>query len=353
VILMIRSMKSIFLGIVMILVISFILPGCYTQLSRPHVDTDDEYYQEYYDDEVDEYYQDEGTPPAEDIHDVYIDTYYPSYWTDYNDYWYYSHYPWRYVGPYPYHWWDPYGHWWAPGWYAGFSYYDSWWGGYPHYYNNYNRYGYSKNYSKRTFDKRPFARRSMRGFDRDRRTDAEGSLSKPIGPARVERPGTPSTTLATPIRDNSVSPDRNQRSVKEMINNRLKSKNRVSKKIMDDKRPTILTKKRPIVRKPATKTIKNQPRTSKSYTKPRIINKATSKSRPAASKKKYSAPRKSNKSYSTGSRSSSTTRVSKPSSSSGSRSSGVRSSPTRSSTSRSSGSKSSGSSKSSGKSGKK
>jgi len=345
--------KSILLATVMILVISFMLPGCYTQLSRPRVDIEDEYYEESQNEEVEEYYQDEGALVDEDSRDVYIYNYYPSYWTDYYDYWYYSPYQWRYIGPYPYHWWDPYGHWWAPSWYVGYSYYDYWWGGYPRYYNSYNRYGYYYNGSKRTYGKRPFTRRSVRTVEREKRIDSESSLSKPIGPTRVERPGHPSTTLATPMKDKSLSPDRKQRSVKEMVNNRLKSKPRAPKKMVDDGLSRTLTKKRPVVSKsPGTKTIKSPPRSSKSYKKPNIIKRAPSKYKPGTSKKSYSSSRRSNQNYSSGSRSSGT-RISKPSTqSSTSRSSGTSSSSSRSSSSRSSGSKSSGSSKSSGKSGK-
>ena len=359
---MIRSIKSLFLGIFMILIISLILPGCYTQLSRPGVDTDDEYYQEYSEESegVDEYYQDEGTPPAEDSRDIYIYNNYPLYWNDYYyDDWYYSPYSWGYMGPYPYNWWDPYGHLWAPGWYVGYSYSDYLWGGRSPYYNPYYGYGYgySTPKTKRIFDKRPFARRSIRDIDRASRTDSQTSLTKPITPTRTERPGRPGQTLATPIRGKSLSTPKNQRSIKEMVNNRLKARSRTPIKVVDDGRSRrTLTKKRPIVNKPAKKTIKSYPRSSTSTKNPRIINRAPSRSRSSTSKKGYSAPRKSSRSYSTPSRSrssSSGSRVSRPSSGS-SVSRGIgRSSSSGSSSKGSRSSRSSGSSKSSGKSGKK
>lgn len=342
---MIRSIKSMFLGIVFILTISFILPGCYTQLSRSRVDTEDEYYDKAEDEEVDEYYQDEGVPPADDSRDVYIYNYYPYYWNDYYDYWYYSPYRWGYMGPYPHYWWDPYAHWWTPGWYVGFYYSDYWWGGYPRYYDSYHRYGNYTRYSQRIIGKRPFTRRSIRTAKRERPIDSQTSLMKPVGPNRVERPG---TTLSTPsVRDKSLSTEQQPRTVKEMVNRRLRSKTK-SPTVIDDRRSRALTKKSPTVRKP--KTIKNLPRSSKSNTKPDLIERAPSKQKPSTSKKSYSPPQRSNRNYSSGSKSSGT-RISKPAtrsytprSSSSSTRSTTRSSPSRSSSSRS-GSKSSGSSK--------
>jgi len=346
---MIRSLKSIFVGIVSLLIISFVLPGCYTQLSRPRVDTEDEYYEESQYEEVEEYYQDEGIPSTDDSRDVYIHNYYPYYWTDYYDYWYgyYNPYQWRYVGPYPHYWWDPYGHWWTPGWYVGLYYYNYGWGGYPRYYDSYYGYGYYKKYSKGNFGRRPFTRRSIRTVEREKRIDSQTSLAKPINPTRVERPG---TTLSTPsVRDGSLSPDRNRRTVKEMVNRRLRPETKTPK-VIDNERLRTLTNKQSKVRQP--KTAKNPPRSSKSYSKPNIIERVPSKSKPSTSKKSYSTPRRSNRNSDSGSRSSSSnTRMSKPStrsytpsSSSSSSRSTTRSSPSRSS--RSSSSKSSGSSKS-------
>jgi hypothetical protein len=340
-----------FLGIVFILTISFILPGCYTQLSRPRVDTEDEYYDKTEDEEVEEYYQDEGVPSTDDSRDVYIYNYYPYYWNDYYDYWYYSPDRWRYIGPYPHYWWDPYAHWWTPGWYVGSYYYDYWWGDYPRYHHSYPRYGYYTRDSGRTFEKRPFTRRSIRMVDRERRIDSQTSLAKPITPDRVERPR---TTLSTPsVRDNSISTEQRRRTVKEMVNRRLRSQTK-SPKVIDDRRTKALTKKSPTVREP--KTVKVLPRSSKSNSKPNLIERAPSKQTKRTSKTSYSPPQRSNQNYSSGSRSSSTqvsrsaTRSYTPRSSSSS--SGTRSS-TPSSPSRSSGSSSSSKSSGSSKSGKK
>ena len=62
VILMRRLINKLSLWILFILIISFILPGCYTQLSRPRVATEDEYYEQT--EEVDEYYQDDDDDTA-------------------------------------------------------------------------------------------------------------------------------------------------------------------------------------------------------------------------------------------------------------------------------------------------
>ncbi len=341
--LMLRSLKSTILGITLILIISFILPGCYTQLSRPRVDTEDEYYKKSEYEEVDEYYQDEGTL-TEEKQDVYINNYFPSYWGGYYDYWDYFPYYWRYMGPYPHYWWDPYGHWWMPGWYVGLYYHNYGWGGYPRYYDSYYYdNGYYTKYSKRNFGRRPFTRRSIRTVEREKRIDSQRSLASP---SRVERAG---TTLSTPsVRDGSSSPDRNQRTVKEMVSRRLRSGTKIPK-VIDNDRSRTLTNKHSNVRQP--KTVKKPPRSSKSYSQPKIIEQVGAKSKPSTSKKSFSSPRRSDQNYS-GSRSrSSNTRISKPStrsykprSSSSSRST-TRSSPSRSS--RSSSSKSSGSSKSS------
>ena len=88
---MIRTAKSIFLAIGFLVIISFLLPGCYTQFSRPGVDTDDEYYDDSEYEDVEEYYQDEDVPPADDSRDVYI--YYPYSWNNYYDYGYWYQNP--------------------------------------------------------------------------------------------------------------------------------------------------------------------------------------------------------------------------------------------------------------------
>lgn len=361
---MIRTIKSIFLSIAFIIIISFILPGCYTQLARPRVDTDNQNYEEpesQAEDQPEEYYQDEGTPAADDSRDVYINNYYPFYGVDYYDYWYWNSYPyrWGYLGPYPDYWWDPYGHWWTPGWYVGFSYYNYGWAGYPRYYDSYYRhghgYGYGGNYVPRNYTQRPFDRRSIGGIDRAQRvSDSNTSLAKPQGPTRVERPG---QTLATPdVRDRSIAPDRKSRTVRDMVDQRLRDKTNPTKRL-DEGRQRTAPDKRPLVTKPGT--VDNQPRQSKRSTKSGVIEQAPSKKYVPGNKQKRSnsTPKRSSsqKSNINTRSSNSNNQVSKPaapsytprsSSSSSSRSTSPRSSssPNRSSRSSSS-SKSSGSSK--------
>jgi hypothetical protein len=347
---MIKTAKSIFLAMGVLVIISFLLPGCYTQFSRPRVDTEDEYYDDTEYDDVEEYYQDEGVPSSDDSRDVYIYTYYPYSWYDY-DYSYYYPRRWRYVGPYPDYWWDPYGRWWTPGWYVGFSYYDYYWGGYHRYYDSHYRYGYYGGKSNRTFSRRTFDRRSIGIADRGRRNNPQNNLATPITPNRVERP---STTLATPsVRDKSLSPDRKSRTVKEMVDQRLRTRTKIPQ-VTDDGTSRTTTKDRPAAR--TARTVKNPPRSTNTTTKPRIIKRAPSKSTPAKTKKNYSTPKRSSNRNSksvTRSSNSGNTRVSKPAtksytprSSSSSRST-TRSTPTRSSSgkSSSSSSKSSGSSR--------
>lgn len=329
------------MGILFIFVISFILPGCYTQLSRPRVATEDEYYEQS--EEVEEYYQDEGTQRTDESGDVYIYNNYPYYWTDYYDYWYWNSYPyqWGYIGPNPHYWWDPYGHWWTPGWYVGFYYYDYWRGGYPRYYDSYYRYGYDNYSSRKTYARRPFNRRSTGVVEREQRaTDTQGTIARPQSPNRAERP---SPRLSIPkIKDESISPDRNKRSVDKMSSQRLKSKTRMPK-VTDEVRLKNIPERRPVVRKH-----ESSPRSSKNPIKPNIIEQAPSKDVPRRSTptKNYSPTKQSDKSSNSGTSSgspriSSPTRTSSPPPSSSS----VQSTPTRSSSSGSSGSKSSGSSK--------
>ena len=375
---MLRSRKSIFLGMAFILIISFILPGCYTQLSRPRVDTEDEYFEKSEYEEVEEYYQDEGTLPAEDTRDVNIYNYYYPYWDGYVDYWdwYYSPYHWGYLGPYPHHWWYPYHHWWTPGWYVGFYYYDSWWSGYPGYYNTYY---YSNNAPVKYYSKRPFSRRSARTVGRDSRTSTEDimTVSKPQGPTRIER--TDGNLTVPRDQERVVIPDKKQRSY-EKIAKQIRSRTN-NPRIVDDalpakgtKRPT--TEQKPVIKKPATKPskiideargrtvskpkstpgqpakIKNPPRSSKAESKPKMINRAPSRKKVSSSKKSDASSRKSSSpSYKPSSRSSSP-QVSRPAPSSYTpRSSGATRSTTRSSSSTSR--SGSGSSRSSSKSGKK
>jgi len=338
---MIRSIKPMFLGIVFILAISLTLPGCYTQLSRPRVDVEDEY---EYSEESTEYYQDEGAQPAEDTEDVSIYNYnYYNYrpysWIDYfdfYDYGYYSPYRWSYLGPNPYYWWDPYGHWWMPGWYAGYYYYDSWWG-HSGYYGSYYGGGYYVG-SQKTYGKRAFSRRSILPPAREKRIDSQDALSRPLAPTRVDRS---SPTYSTPaVKNQAVT---TKRSVREMVKTRLKAA-RSKPKLLNTGRTQKVLKKRPIVRtKP---TVRQPQRTGKSSARPsRIIERPKPRYKPSGKSRRSSPPSRSIRKSGSSSRSSS--HISRPSAPSYTpRSSGVSSSSSsRSSGSRSSGSRSSGASR--------
>ncbi len=351
-----RTFKSIFLTILLIPILSLILPGCYTQLSRPRVDTEDEYYMSSEADTVQEYYQDEGNQGEGDSKDVYIYNYYPPYGIDYYDYWYWSYYPypWRYVGPDPYYWWEPYGHWWTPGWYVGVYYHDYWSrGGYYRYddYHHWGGYRDHREFTSRNYERRPFDRRSFRGIGQDERTsDSQPSLVKPQSPTRAERPR---QTLSKPeTQDRINAPVRKNRAAKDTENQRSKT---IAPKVVDDGKSSTTTKQRSTSRQ--TRTIKKPQRSSERGARPKTIERPRSRSTPDTPKKNDTTPnRKSKQNSNSISRPSSSgnshaNRPSTPSytprssSSSGTRSTAPRSSssPTRSSSSRSS--KSSGSSK--------
>jgi hypothetical protein len=350
-----RTFKSIFLAIASIIIISFILPGCYTQFARPRVNTDDQNYVQPEDQQADEYYQDEGTPADSDSKDVYIYNYYPFYGPDYYDYWYWNSYPyhWGYLGPYPDYWWDPYGHWWRPGWYVGFSYYNYYgWGGHSRHYHSYYGHSGGGSFTAKDYSKRPFDRRSIGGIDRGQRmTDSPSSLAKPQGPTRVERPG---QTLSKPdVRNRTVTPDQRNRTVREMVDQRLRDKANPTKRL-ENERLRKSPDKRPVVTKPGTND--NPPRQSKMSTKPGVIEKAPSNYVPSRQKRSTTNSKSSsNQKSSTKSRSSNPNKkVSKSStpsyspkssSHSSSRSTSPRSSSGHSRSSRGSSSKSSGSSR--------
>jgi len=288
---MMRTFKSILLTII-IIIVSFILPGCYTQLSRPRVDTADEY-QPTENEAVEEYYQDEGTPGADSSRDVYIYNYYPCYGTDYYDYWYwnYSPYRWGYMGPYPDYWWNPYGPWWTPGWYAGIYHYDYWWGGHHRYHDSYYWNGNRGQSTARSYERRPFDRRSIGAPGREERESvSQSSLAKPSTPTRLERPH---QTLTTPERkDQATTPERKSRTVKDMVSQRSRSKTKTSD-VTDNGKIPAETKERSTSRQP--RVIKNPPRAPKSEAKPNIIEPAPTRSKPDASKKNSATPNRSSK----------------------------------------------------------
>lgn len=282
---MLRSVKSIRPGITLIFLISVVLTGCYTQLSRPRVDTEDEYYDDSENKDVEVYDQDEGAPPApDDARDVYI----YNYWDGYHDWYPYRHfwrdYYWSYMGPYPHYWWDPYSHWWSPGWYTGYYYYDYWWGGYSHY--NYPYYRYRPGDNKRTYEKQPFLRRSSRLVDRRQRAiDNQMSLAKPQSPTRMERSR---TKLANPtVRDNSSAPERQKRPRSGEVNRTQPGAENPN----SIKRQPPATVTRP--RAPERKSEVNAPRAPQSHSQPRIIEAAPPKSRGTTSKESNAPPQRS------------------------------------------------------------
>lgn len=330
------------MGLFFILIISFFLTGCYTQLSRPRVATEDEYYQQSED--VEEYYQDEGTINPEDSRDVNIYNYYPYYGPDYFDYWYWNPYGyrWGYIGPYPNYWWDPYGHWWMPGWYVGIYYHDYWWGGYPRYYDSYHRYGRYTDYQTKTYGKRPFSRRSVRVVERDQKpADPPASLAQPQKTNPAQRPG---STISKPVaRDEAISSVQKKRIGNNRTDQVIKNKGRVPS-TSDEVRPKTPARRPTTVKKP-----EGTPRTSKNLTKPKIIEQAPARDVPrrGTPTKNYSPPKRSEKSSNSAIRSNNPRVSSPPKVSSPPRSSSNTKStpPPRSSSSSSSSSKSSGSSK--------
>jgi len=307
---MLQSIKSMLLIIVAILIISFILPGCYTQLSRPRVDTEDEYYQKPEDQEEGEYYQDEGTEniDSERAGDVYIFNNYPYNSGGFYDFWYpnpysWQDYYWNYSGPYPNYWWDPYAHWWVPGWYAGY-YYDNYWrGGYHHYYDHY-RQGYNSGTTKH-YEQRPFARRSSKLVERNGRDiDSQRSFSKP-SPNRIERP---QPNLSNPkIKNRDLSPVRKNRTDTEGLDPRRPTKRTQGN---DDAIPVKDTK--PRTPKQQSMPSKDTPRPSKATPSPRVIETAPPKQKENSPTKNNSAPERSQRSSSSDDRSGNR-QVSKPS----------------------------------------
>lgn len=338
-----KNLNSAFKIVGMMIILSFMLTGCYTQLSRPRVATEDEYYNNpQYED--DEYYQDEGAqdPAIQDGGDTYIYNYYSPI-DPYFDYWNYypyswNNYRWSYLGPYPDYWWDPYGRWWTPGWYGGFYFYDSWWGGHPRHRNSY--YGYYSNPSQRSYTQRPFGRRSIDTADRQQRiVDTQSGLARPQSPNRVDRP---TSTVASPdFRDKSASNEakRVPASEKQVRPNSPSPKNA---RIVDDARRQTTVKPRTPDRRSEPQKV--SPRNTKSHSKPKMIE-AAPQNKSRDNNRSYKPTKRSSSNNSSPARSSNP-QVSKPST----RSSAPRSSATTKSSgsSSSSGSKGSSSSKSSG-----
>ncbi|MCI0495300.1 hypothetical protein L0Z72_09870 [candidate division KSB1 bacterium] len=329
----------------LMVVLSFMLTGCYTQLSRPRIDTEDEYQTntEY---EGEEYYQDqEGQDLSEQPEgNTYIYNYYP-YVDPYFDSWYYYPYSWRYynmsyLGPYPDYWWDPYGRGWIPGWYLGYSYYDSWWGGYPRHRNSY--YGDYSNPSQRTYAKRPFGRRSIDAADREQRAiDTRSGLAKPQSPTRMDRPA---TTIASP--DLRRKPGANDAIRSPNQAKRVRTNPNIKKpgNVDDGNRQTTVKPRVPVRR---TEPQKDSPRSSKSYSKPKMIETAPAQKKDtnANTNRSYKPTQRSDSRGSTPSRSNEA-QVSKPSTRSSAPSSHA--APRSSSSSTSSSSKGTSASKSSG-----
>lgn len=357
--------KSFYMAVLFIFMISFILPGCYTQLSRPQVDTQDEYYsdeyiEEYDTEEIEDYY-DEGEeyvdPAVIYDTDVYVNPY--PYWDSwsysYYDPYYYDVYSWSYMGAYPNYWWSPYSHWWGPSWYVGYGYYDYYSWRNRGYYHDYYRYGYYEKPTRGRMQQRDFTRRTPGLADRQRR-DEQRNVTRANPSAGVDRTVRPGNTLQNPTIRNDA------RAVKRADKNAPKVLTRPSLK--DNKKIANELKKRYLNRSSVRKTtdrnkirIRTIPRnTRQSVQKPRINTNPRSRvTRPSSTNKRYSPPSRSNRRSSSGYRprsSSSSSRSSgksyTPRSSSSSRSSATRSisKPPSRSSSRSSSSSSKGSSSS-------
>lgn len=328
-----KSKKSAIVIIGMLIILSLLLAGCYTQLSRPRVATEDEYIN---DSEIDEeaYYQDQEAQDSFDqpAAQTYIYNYY-AYPDPFFDPWYYYPYSWRYynwgyLGPYPDFWWDPYGRWWAPGWYAGFAYYDGWWGNHPR--HRYSNYGYYPNPSNRTYTQRPFARRSFDTIDRDRRaTDTQTGLARPQTPTRTERPpATAPDVIRKPDTRDALRVPKHDKPI------------RTAPRIKDgDVIRDAKAKPREVQRDSNPQKIK--PRDSQSDSKPKMIETAPSRKQTRDNNSSYQPAPRSNNRSSTPSHSNQT-QVSKPAP----RSSAPASHPAPKSSSSTSSSKSSGSSSS-------
>ena len=332
-----KNIKSALPIIGLMVILSFVLTGCYTQLSRPRVNVDDGYASEY---DEDDYYQDQEAPYPSDQSggDTYINNYYSSF-DPYFDYWNYYPYSWRYynwsyLGPYPDFYWDPYGRWWMPGWYAGYYYYGSWGGRYPRYYDGYYTTPSQRNYTKRTF-----GRGTIPTAGRDQRIiDTQTGLARPQSPTRVERP---TTTLAAPeVREKAVPRDAIRLPNQDKRVRTIPDPNK--RKTGDAVKPQTNVKPRQPQR--GTEVQKTPPRDSRPQSKPGMIDTAPKKSPDRKDSKSYKPAQRSS-SRSTPARSSGSqvsrpaTRSETPRSSSTTRSSG---------SSSSSGSKESSSSKSSG-----
>ena len=115
--------KSNLVVLIFALIVSFLITGCYTQFSRPRIETEEDYYttdeneqpiEDY--DEYEPYYEDQEDSVI--VNNNYYDVY--NYGVPYyNDYYYgafgypynYDPYDLYYTGYYPNSWWNPYYHW--------------------------------------------------------------------------------------------------------------------------------------------------------------------------------------------------------------------------------------------------
>ncbi|MFZ5517596.1 MAG: hypothetical protein ACOY90_13195 [Candidatus Zhuqueibacterota bacterium] len=297
--------SSFYLATLLIFMMSFILPGCYTQLSRPQVDTQDEYYSdenrsEYDAEEAEDYYDDEQYADSTVIQetDVYIHNYYPygPGWNfGYYDPFYYDYYRWSYVGYYPDFWWDPYSHYWGPGWYVGYSYYDYYYWRNPGYYHNY--YGYNNKPERGAMNQREFNRRSPGLADHTRR-DEPRNVSR-VDPAQnVNRAGRTDAALKNPtIRDDARSV---KRAVKQTPSITTRPRTKDNKAMVNDLKKRYSENKRNNTATDARKTIrvKDQPRQVKqNVQRPKITTVPKSRSDASRSTNKNSAsPSTSNRS---------------------------------------------------------
>lgn len=298
----------------LVLTLGLMFSGCYTQFSRPDVDTD-QYYDYEDEDYAEEYYEDEDVVETEYVnyYDVYVGgppIYYgPHVWMYWSPYYRYTRHH-MYYDP----WWNGYRDVWHVGIYDPFwdPWYDSYYNRHFHYYHPRNHYYWGYDRGRGYESVRP---QKKRDFDR------RGAVAKRPSGRRGAEPSNDSITNDTrrrrPTRDSGLISKPNQPTRRSSV-----TKNRTSGS----------TDKSPDVRKPksTTKSSRAQKPKRSRVTKPTRKQKPSSSSAKRSTSTRRSKPssysKPSSSSSSSSSRSSSVGSSSRSSSGSKSSSSGSRSS---------------------------
>ncbi|MDW7680728.1 MAG: hypothetical protein SCK70_09200, partial [bacterium] len=263
------------LPVIIAIISGLVFNGCYTQFSRPGVDTEEGYYyvdepeQPVYEDyEVEEYYDDYPDTEYVNYHYYDIDNYYYPSWGGY-DYRYqyvdpfYSPYDWYfYTGFYPAYWWYPSFHRYYPGWYISFWYSDYYWHSGNYWYN---RHYYQGGWVSQPMNKRPFSKRTPGLVTREpRRVSRQEVVSRDgVLPKRVRRPDATPERIVKPA-DAIRSPDRRSKPVIDGKRDPRVIKGREGSEAVQRKIP--VRKKAPAVRPPVQRP-KTQPETGLKPTK--------------------------------------------------------------------------------------